>query len=191
VSRLSKKIHEKYISKIENGKLICQSCGSSLCPLYSPAILFNSKPYSCEKNHLNVLFAFKDGKVNIKWGNGYEDSTNIFSPEENIENLINQGKISCHHMVDGVKCSHRLTALDETTLQAPTMQQAKTKTRIGDLWDKHGIESVKPSHYTNDGEFVQSKTDLANKQRLEKMQRDRAISNHPGTKINRKRIQGI
>jgi hypothetical protein len=191
INNLSEKLHNKSISKIEAGQLVCQACGSQLCPLYSTAILFPSKPYTCESGHLNVLFAFKDGKVNIKWGNASEDSINIFEVDSDIKELIEKGKISCYHLVNGVKCSHALSSLDETPLEAPTVQQAKTKTRVGDLWDRHGLESVKPSHYTNDGQFIESKTDVANKARLEKMSRDRSISNHPGTKIKRRNIKGI
>jgi len=191
IAEVSEKLHSKYIQKIEKGILVCQHCGSRLCALYSPEILFNSKPYACEEGHLNTLFAFKDGRINITWGNDFEKSNSISGTDDDVENFIKNSNITCHHESNNVKCSKQLSPLDDLVLKAPTMQQAKTKTRVGDLWDKNGIESVKPSHYTNDGQFIQSKTDLANKIRLDKMQRERAISNHPGKKITRKNIEGL
>ena len=191
VAEVSEKLHSKYIQKMEKGILVCQECGSRLCPLYSPEIMFNSKAYACSDGHLNTLFAFKDGKINITWGSSFEDSNCVTGTDQDVESFVKNGHITCHHSLNGVKCSKEMQPLDDLVLKAPTMQQAKTKTRVGDLWDKNGIESVKPSHYTNDGQFVQSKTDAANKLRLEKMQRERAVSNHPGKKITRKNVEGI
>lgn len=181
----TKKQAEQLPQKIEMGQAVCPDCrneghgNKSLHIIDSPTRICGGtiKPYCCSHGHLTAISAFANDSFHVQYGPGPEDFENVPGKLEELQNFIDSGRISCQHTIDGSPCGGQLKPIDETDLTTPQGFNFRTKTRIGDLWDKAGLEPVRSASYDQDGNVSESRTDVANKERLKRMQaRNRNIA---------------
>lgn len=170
-------------------KKVCPTCKPENCEItiIEGSTLFNPpKMYRCEHGHLSLV-SLLGSMINVCYGSGNDQYTNVEGTLQELPKLIDDGDIACNHLVDGKVCDCKLTAVDNFALEYPRVNAIKTKQRIGDLWDKHGIEPVRPGHYNKSGEFEQTRSEKANRNRLSKLQKERNISKDrsPGKRINK------
>lgn len=186
---MNKLQERKLESDIPKMKKVCPECKPENCPITIVAgstICNPSKAYRCEKGHL-TLIAPLGTRLHVCFGPAGEDFVNVEGDLASLPNMIDNGDISCNHVPGDQTCDAKLVAVDDFELSYPTVHGIKTRTRIGDLWDKHGIEPVRTGQYNRDGVYNESRSQQANKDRLARMQRDRNTSKdrQPGKTIKR------
>lgn len=172
--------HRSYIEKCGQLKIVCPQCkpeNVKLEPLKAEGIFNVGKAYKCKEGHLNIVSAFGTGFINIQGPEKFEN------PNIHVEDLKGQ-RLACQH--DG--CGLHIEAVDDSIIEIPQANAIKTKTRIGDVWDKNRVEPVRTGSYNQDGVYSESITQQKNSDRLQRMKRNRNISesNLPG-KILKKR----
>ena len=118
--------------------------------------------------------------LHVKFGNESEDFTNIYADLKQLDVLIDSEDIVCHN------CCGKLSAADDLQLSHQVAPGIKTKTRVGDIWDKNGIEPVRNGKYDGDSNYQNTRTEKANKERLKVLRKSRNISQDrsPGKRID-------
>ena len=170
----------------KQGKRVCPSCKPEEAPLspFQPDEhgLANDKRYTCKHGHITEFTAFTSGMINVTWGSEFE---NIPGVPEDVQEWVEQGILKCRHMkVDSAgrrrKCSCKLKPLDDAVLAYPNRVGIKTRTRVGDIWDKEGYPEPKAGrhelfrqHGEEDARFVDTEFSKRNKRRLRKLRRRR------------------
>lgn len=186
---MNKAQEQKLESDIPKMKKVCPDCKPENCAItiVNGTTVFNpSKAYRCEKGHLSLIAAL-DNQLNVCFGPGGGEFMNVQGSLADLPNLIDNEDIACNHVVDGKPCDCKLTAIDDFALSYPSAPSIKTRMRIGDLWDRHGIESVRTGNYDGQGGYNESRSQKANKDRLARMGRQRNTSKdrQPGKAINK------
>lgn len=185
---------QKLARQIPKGKAVCPTCrngdnGNQFIFINQGDTNFgSSKVYLCRHGHATKVSTFTNDMFHVVYGPGDEDFENIKGSVEDLENLVDKKAISCHHIRDnGRTCSCKLKPIDGFNLHRPHTNGIKTKTRLGDIWDKAGAEPVRSGSYDKDGNFSQSSTELINRERIKKMQKKRNTeeSRQPGRRITK------
>lgn len=176
---------KKLEADIPKMKKVCPTCKPANKPITvteGSTVLQQPKVYRCEHGHASLLAPLGD-MIHIKFGQ--EDYVNVDVPLEELSNAIDAKDISCNHIVDGKQCDSKLTPIDDFKLERPSVNNIKTRLLVGDLWDRHGIEPVRPGHYNGQGDYKDSRSQQANKRRLEEMRRTRntPTTRQPGQRI--------
>jgi len=184
---LTAKQAEKLHVNVLDGKVTCPVCKGSLAIINGPGLFNDGKLIQCASGHLTVVTAFVNKMLHLQFGNGNESFVNVEGTPEEFDDLLDKQEIICYHTVGEGSCDTPLKAIDDKPLQLPRAAGIKTKTRVGDIWDKHRVEPVRSGNYDGDGNYQESKTDKANRQRLNRMRRQRNIAEdkHPGKRINK------
>lgn len=180
----TKKQAESLPKRVAQGKAVCPDCrneGLGNKPfevIDSPALLRGGtlKPYRCRHGHLTVVSAFASDMFHVRFGPAQDAFENVPGKLEELAELIDKKEIACNHTVETKnggtrKCNCKLTPLDDSVVTSPRGLNFKTKTRIGDIWDREGLEPVRPSTYDKEGNVSESRTDKANRERLRRMQK--------------------
>lgn len=140
----------------------------------------NGKQYRCRHGHITVAHPLKS-KVVMIYGGGSEDFCNVLVSLQDFQKLIDNKQESCYHTKeDGKTCGCKLTATDDIPLSVPALHAIKTITRVGDIWDKNGVAPVTSGRHDSQGGYQKTRTEVANKARIEKMKRDRHIPKDAG-----------
>jgi len=188
---MTRKQEDKLVRQIPTLKAVCPVCrkeghGNRAVFIKEGETLFgDSKAFKCRHGHITTVSAFANGMLHTRFGPGDEDFVNIEGRIEELEELIDKKEISCHHVRDnGRPCDCKLKAVDSSTISYPCAAGIKTKTRLGDLWDKAGAEPVRSGTYDGQGGYSESRTQEANKERLKRMRK----RNVPKDKLPGKRI---
>lgn len=189
---MSLRQEEALVQKIKKLKAVCPECrnagfGNQPIFIQDGRTVFNpSKVYRCEHGHVTTIGAFNNGMLHLNFGFNTEDFVNIEGTIEELPELIDSKDISCHHVIDGKQCDSKLCPIDNFALTYPSTAGIKTKTRVGDLWDRAGIEPVRPGNYDADGHYQQTRTEIANRERLSRMRnRNTPMERQPGRRIDR------
>lgn len=193
VLNMSLRSEEGLIKKIGNLKAVCPVCresGFGNQPIFikeGRTLLSSPKVYQCEHGHATSIRAFGNGMLHVEFGHDFGNFINIEGVPEELEELVNANEISCYHVSeDGETCDCNLKPVDDYSLSAPTAAGIKTKTRVGDLWDRSGIEPVRSGGYDSDGEYKHTRSELANRERLKRLrQRNIAADRMPGRRIDK------
>lgn len=186
---MTKSQEQKLANDIPQMKKVCPDCKPENCMITiinGTTVFSPSKAYRCIHGHLSLVSLF-DNSINVCFGPGSDEFVNVHGSLSDLPNLIDSGDISCNHVVDGNICDCKLTAIDNFVLNYTATPSIKTKVRVGDLWDRHGIEPVRTGNYNAQGEYNESRSQKANRERLSRMQRQRntAKDRQPGTTINK------
>ena len=184
---------ESLVQKIKKLKAVCPACrdageGNQAIFIQEGRTLCNpSKVYRCEHGHATTIGAFNNGMLHLSFGSGSEDFVNVEGTIEELPELIDSKDVSCHHVVNGQSCDGKLSAVDNFVLSLPIAANIKTKTRIGDLWDRAGVQPVRPGTYDKDGHYQQTRTEVANRDRLKRLRttRNTPVERQPGRRIDR------
>lgn len=184
---------DKLVKQIPQLKAVCPVCregslGNKPIFIKQGKTLFGDhKTYACRHSHVTVISAFGNGTLHAKYGHGNEDFVNIEGTIEELEELIDKKEISCHHVKDdGKPCDCKLKATDSGVISRPVAAGIKTKTRLGDIWDRAGAEPVRNGQYDRDGNYNESKTEVANRERLKRIRkRNIEESRLPGQRLNK------
>jgi len=178
--------------KIANLKAVCPTCrndeeGNQAIFIYEGETTFTPKTYKCRHGHVTCVRAFTNGMLNVTFGYSRESFFNIEGLIEELEELVDKKDISCHHVKEnGRRCDCKLKPIDNFTLEYPGGAGIKTKTRVGDLWDKAGAEPVRSGNYDKDGYYHGTKSETANRERLKRMRkRNMSEEKHPGKRITK------
>lgn len=184
---MNKRQEETLERKIKKGLAVCPRCRDVdhvNRPVFIKAgeTLFSTgKVYRCEHGHAHVIAAFANGVLNVEFGPGQEDFVNIDCKPDELAELIDTKDISCYHVINGQSCDGKLSAVDDERLECPVAPGIKTKTRLGDLWDKHNITPVRQGKYNKDGEYSATQSEKANRHRLQRMrERNVPVNKLPG-----------
>ena len=177
--------------KIPEMKAVCPRCraeerGNQPIFISRGETLYNpGKVFICEHGHVNVVGAFNNGWLHIR--TGHRSHTNIEGRIEDMETMLDSGDLSCQYEDEEENvCTGKLTAIDDSFLSYAGEVSFKTRVRVGDLWDKNGIDPVRPGHYDGDGHYHQTKSEKSNKDRLRKMQkRNTPESKMPGKRLDK------
>ena len=189
----TKKQEETLVRKISNLKAVCPECRDNdrgNQPIFikdGTSVVGASKSFKCRHGHITNVSAFANGMLNVTFGNDYEDFFNVEGRIEDLEEMIDNKDISCHHTrEDGKLCGCKLAPVDDAVLAYPNASNIKTKTRIGDIWDKNGVSPVRSGSYDKSGNYHGTESEKANKERLNKMrERNIAEDKHPGKRITK------
>lgn len=160
---------KKLIRLLTERRVACVNCGTTTLFLLEKNNFISHKLYKCDNSHLTCVSPFSNGTIHLRYGNESDDFININGTINQIDNLES---FRCYHL----ECNQKLHPLNNDLLDYPNVLLFKTRTRVGDLWDKDGIEPVKPGRYNNNTyEYEATKTEQANKHRLKNMRRPRNI----------------
>ena len=195
VTELSMTNHQEQALERKIGKLkavcpVCRNEGAGNQPvviLRGNTRFVSDKSYQCHHGHMTNIGAFTNGMLHVKSGPNRDDFENIEGTIEELEELIDKKTISCHHVGEnGRPCGCKLKPMDDLELQYPSLTSIKTKTRVGDIWDKAGVDPVRTGNYDGDGNYQKGTGEDANKERLEAMRRRNAKNGRsPGKRITK------
>jgi hypothetical protein len=192
---LTLKQEERLARQIPKMQAVCPKCtqlengNQPIVITEGRTLVHPTKYYTCRHGHLTGIAAFKSGMLNVTYGPG-DNFVNIEGTAEELPELIDSKQIACNHMITGKterRCVCKLKPVDDSPLVYPEGTNFKTKRRLGDIWDKNGMEPVRPGTYDRDGNFDESKTDRANRARLKVMRKDRRNTSEqrqPGQRID-------
>lgn len=186
---LPKKKIPALMRSLESGRRVCPNCKPKDVQLHrvdppeDELVGSSHKKYSCSKGHVIEAYAFTNGMVGYEWGRGMEDHENIPGTPENLMKMFDDGEIKCCHLVEGKnnkmrKCKCKLKPVDNTILTIPGTFNFKTKTRVGDIWDKEKFPEPKASHWESfknekdgrpDAKFVETEFTRRSKRRIAKL----------------------
>lgn len=177
---MTKKQEEKLARDIPKGRAVCPTCrddgdgNQPIIIMYGSSVFQECKFYKCENGHATAIMPFTNGMLNIHFGMLNDQFENVRGSLSDLDKMIDTDEIVCHH------CNGSLSPLDDLILHYPSVAGIKTRTRVGDLWDKAGVEPVRNGTYTKDGDYNESKTQKANMARLKNMNRRRNIPKNRG-----------
>lgn len=180
---------EKLASDIPKMKKVCPDCkpANEAIVIVNGATIFSpAKAYRCSSGHLSLI-SLLPTMLNVVYGPTNEDYTNVSGTLDELPNLIDTGDIVCNYVVDGKHCNCKLAPIDDFKLSYPSVPGIKTRMRIGDVWDRHGIQPVRAGSYDKSGDYVESNSQKANSDRLSRMKRTRNVSadRQPGRAIKK------
>lgn len=190
---MTRKQEDKLAKQIPTLKAVCPVCreeengNQSVFIKEGETPFGTSKAYRCRHGHVTTVSAFANGMLHTKHGPDDGDFVNIEGTIEELEELIDKKDISCHHVkASGRQCDCKLKAVDSTSITYPCAAGIKTKTRLGDIWDKAGAEPVRNGQYDGKGNYSESRTEKANLERLKRMrERNVAKDRLPGKRIDK------
>lgn len=174
---------EKLAKQIPKLKAVCPTCRESdngnqaIFIKHGDTVFGSHKTFVCRHGHTSLVSPFSSGMLHIRFGPGEDDFTNIKGTIEELEELIDNKDITCYHTkVNNQACGCKLKAVDSSSLSYPETVGIKTKTRLGDLWDRAGAEPVRNGSYDADGNWSTSRTEKANLERLKNMRKGNRIT---------------
>jgi len=190
---MTKRQEEKLSVKLKTLKAVCPTCraeelGNQAIFIKEGQTLFNpSKAFKCRHGHVSTIGAFNSDMLHVKHGGGYESFVNIEGTPEEVQELIDSKEISCHHIKEnGRVCGCKLKTVDDFELTKPQGTAFRTKTRLGDIWDKAGADPVRAGTYDKGGRYHGSRTQEANRARLKRSRkRNTPAKRHPGKRIDK------
>ena len=180
---------KKLDAAIHKLKRVCPHCkpaNEAIVIASGPTILQPAKAYRCERGHLTTIAPLGE-MLHVKFGPDPEQFVNVKTPLEELTNRVDSKDIACNHVADGKLCDCQLAPLDDFKLERPSIHNIKTRMLVGDLWDRHGIEPVRSGQYDKNGDYKESRSQKANVDRLNQMNRSRntPATRQPGRAIKR------
>lgn len=107
-----------------------------------------SKKFHCTHGHVTTVYPFATGMCNVGWDGNQE---NIEADPETMLEFIEEGVVKCphtKHTKSGDRpCDCKLSPVDDTPLAVPQTHGIKTRTRVGDIWDKYNCPEAKVSQH--------------------------------------------
>jgi len=174
---LTEKAYKVYVRKFKHGRAVCPNCkpeNHQMVPCDPPETenCFGGGHTltACRHGHTTKVSAFANGMLHVKWGDDNGQFENIKSIPEEIAELVDTKAISCNHTIERKQrgwgrcgCKLKIVAGEAEVPQAIFI---KTKTRVGDVWDKQGI--VRPSEGTvaKDGTYRPGALERRHNERL-------------------------
>lgn len=184
----SKKAEKTMLRKANKLLVVCPYCKPENIRLtHVPENKFAGKEYVCSKSHLTYIYPFTNGMCNVEW-NGQNE--NLEAEPAIMQEVIDAGIYKCHYIVTNAagksrRCNCKLKGVDSTPLAVPTTVGIKTRTRVGDIWDRAGCPEPKDSAVqieTRGGEaydahLQETEFGRRNKLRVKKMRKQTAKRN--------------
>ena len=168
-SNMTLRDEHKLEQKIAKSRAVCPECrdkrgvNNKIFIKAGRTVVNAGKVLRCQSGHINLAYVLGDNIVCLKHDdkiNNYEISFQDFDVT----------KVSCQN------CEETLVEVDTLPLEKPSMTSIKTKTRVGDIWDRNRMEPVRPGAYDKDYNFKESQTSKSNKERLKKIRKTRNVS---------------
>jgi hypothetical protein len=175
-----------FLKLCKSGKRVCPSCQPDnvrLSPFEPETSSFvNDKKYACKHGHVTSFVPFTSGMINVTWGEEFE---NVPGRPEDVQEWIEQGTLKCRHTSVNAtgrkrKCACKLKPVDDAVLAYGNSFGIKTKTRVGDIWDKNDCVEAKDSHVetfkkhgVEDARHVETEFSRRNKRRLADIRKKR------------------
>jgi hypothetical protein len=165
---MTAKGQEIFEKRVKKGQLGCPQCSSPVFIEAGHGIFINSrKLFRCDDGHITVIGCMQ-GDTPLLNISSHGQFDNVEGHIDDLQNMLDERHITC-------RCSGPLTAVDDNELSYNQGIAFRTKTRVGDIWDQNRAQPVRSGTYDGAGEFRESATDQANKERLKKMSRKRNI----------------
>jgi ribosomal protein S27AE len=165
------KSKDAVLKRIKEKKIICPRCGGPLNE-YKAAKWSPAKQFFCGKGHVTSVYPFANNECNIAWSD--KDFINIDFDPKATEESIKSGDICCPVVNDKREvCGLKLKPVDNSVLEPAKLLTAKTKVRVGDVWDRQGCPEPKSGHYDKDFNFHESEFHRRNKVRIKALKKTR------------------
>ena len=156
--------------RLTSGKVVCGTCGKNFIPFSSPK-WSGEKHFLCQRGHVITINPFGNNQCNFSWGNGSNEFVNMeYSPEE-LTDLLKAGEVMCPGGTS--TCDEVLTPLEDCALIVPQLMGIKTKTRVGDIWDKNKYPEPKIGSYDKEYNFHDTEFAKRSRQRINKLREKR------------------
>ncbi len=174
---LTRKQEEKVQRQAESMKAVCPTCRdehdeNNPIIIYRGQTIFNPcKAFKCPHGHITTVSLFKNNMLHVKYGNESDQFENIVGSIQDIQDYLDNRDIACNH--NG--CGEHLEPIDDFDLSYPNTPGIKTIRRLGDIWDKEGLEPVRNGHYDGDGHYHTTNSEVANKERLRNLKKQRNV----------------
>lgn len=190
---MNRKQEEALGVKISKLKAVCPTCrdaGVGNTPIFikEGVTLFNpSKVFKCEHGHTSHIGPVSATMLHVCYGPDGMSFVNVEGRIDDLPELLDTKQIVCHHVgASGQVCGCSLSAVDDFKLSYVVAANIKTRTRLGDLWDRAGVEPVRPASYDGNGGVKESRTEKANRERLRNMRnRNVPVDRSPGRRIDK------
>ena len=158
------------LRRAKAGKIVCPRCGRGVDeyeqPTWSPI-----KHFFCDQGHVTSIYPFSEKLYNISWSD--KEYVNADNGIDHVLKDIADGHITCPVTIENNTCDHKLKPLDDSELKPAKLLIAKTKTRVGDIWDKNNCPEPKLGSYDKDFNYRESEFSKRNKLRLRKIRKER------------------
>lgn len=149
-------------------KVVCVHCNTPL-KLYKKPTWSGEKEYICRHFHVTTVTPFKGDQINLSFSD--QQFCNFKSSPEEFVETVKAKRFWC--LFPGCDGSSSLEPLDETPLKVPELMVAKTKTRVGDIWEQAKCPEPKVGSYDKEGNFIDTDFNRRQKERIRKMRRPR------------------
>jgi hypothetical protein len=129
---------------------------------------------ACRHGHTTKISAFTNGLLHIKWGEDDGQFKNISGIPEEISQSVDNKDISCNHTIERKRgwgrcgCKLKIIAGQAETPQATFI---KTKTRVGDIWDRNSITRPSEGIVDADGKYHPSEHEKRHTKRLREIRK--------------------
>lgn len=179
---------QKTLKKIARGKNVCPTCNVQEPPVHSRMRQIEEPEhggwydrtvrFACRHGHITEINPFTSGMMNISWvdENGEDVYYNIKATPEDIDDMLSSGEIKCKHNKKSEKtgrvseCNCKMKKVDSATLEIPTYTVGfKTKTRVGDIWDKAGCPEPRKGSYDANGDYKETEFERRARKRVNDM----------------------
>jgi hypothetical protein len=164
---------EKLARKASKKLIVCPFCKPENIPLKVLDSL-SSKLYICPEQHLTSIYPFDNGYCNVICGALDE---NIEMLPQEMENAIKSGKFTCR-----LNCNKPISPISDEPLTVPTIHAIKTRTYVGDIWDKNKCPTPRDT-VEHDGGLEPTEFAKLNRKRLKKMRKKTDRNTKPAGKI--------
>lgn len=182
----TRKQMDKMMRQIDIMQAVCPHCrnagdgNKAIVAIEGPSVFDPGKVFQCTKGHVTIISAFSNGYLHTKHGVGLY--VNIEAEISELQELVDTKELFCNHSIGENKtCKCALSPIDDKILSKPVAPGIKTKTRIGDLWDRAGLEPVRSGSYDHDGNYHETRTEVGNRARLRRLKKTRLVENGPDT----------
>jgi len=178
VMDLTEKAYRTTCRKFKKGLAVCPNCkpdNVAMEPCDPPE---TENPFgshalaACRHGHTTKISAFSNGMLNVKWGEDDGQFDNIEGVPDELERLLDEKVICCYHTIERksgwAPCNCKLKVV-KGSVRTPSVIAIKTRTRVGDIWDKAKVAEPRRGDYDKDGNFRETEFDRRNKKRLRDM----------------------
>jgi len=175
---------DKMMRQIDKMQAVCPHCrnagdgNKAIVAIEGPSVFDPGKIFQCTQGHVTIISAFSHGYLHTKHGPGLY--VNIEAEIQELQELVDTKELFCNHSVgEKTVCKHELKPIDDKILSKPVAPGIKTKTRVGDLWDRAGLEPVRYGSYDEHGDYHATRTEAGNRARLRRLKKTRLVNNGP------------
>ena len=168
--------YKKLVKKFAKGHAVCPHCKPENSPMSPCDPPETTSPFgggytllACRHGHTTSVSAFANGQLHVKWGEDEGQFINIPGSPDEISELAGDKTISCNHTLERKrgwgKCGCKVKVIAGQA-ESPQATFIKTKTRVGDVWDKNKIARPSEGRVDAYGNYEPSELEKRHNERV-------------------------